>query len=107
MTSCSIQSAASWEWCAVQYLQNLELFIILKAGGMITIKIKGDGSMHKHLKDMGDIELFEEEVAGPALVGTVEYEHEGRHEFYGADIRTSHRMMRRICRNEHENNTRE
>ena len=69
---------------------------------MITTNIKGDGSMHKHLKDMGNIELFEEEVAGPALVGTVEYEQDGRHEFYGAVIPTTHRLFIRISINENE-----
>lgn len=58
--------------------------------------------MYKRLKDMGNIELFENEVVGPALVGTVEYEQDGRHEFYGAIIPTTHRLFIRIYINERE-----
>jgi|GEM_PF-1957396 len=58
--------------------------------------------MYKRLKDMGSIELFENEVVGPTLVGTVEYEQDGRHEFYGAIIPTTHRLFIRTYINERE-----
>ncbi len=62
--------------------------------------------MHKQLKDMNNVELFEDEVAGPALVGTLEYEQDDRHEFYGAIIPTTHRLLLRIHINEQEIETR-
>lgn len=71
-------------------------------GVIITTDIKGDGNMHKRLKNMEGVELFEDEVIGPELVGTVEYEQDGRYEFHGAIIPTTHRLFIRIYINENE-----
>lgn len=53
--------------------------------------------MHKRLKSLENVELFEDEVVGPELIGTIEYEHGGRHEFYGAVIPTTYRVFLRIA----------
>lgn len=71
-------------------------------GVVITTNIKGDESMHKRLKNMEGTVLFENEVVGPELVGTIEYEQDGRHEFYGAIIPTTHRLFIRIHTDDNE-----
>src|SRR5699024_10832414 len=58
--------------------------------------------MHKHFKEMGNIELHEEKESGPSLVVTFEYEQDVRHEFYGVVISTTHRLFIRISINENE-----
>lgn len=57
--------------------------------------------MYKKLKDMENAELFENEVVGPELIGTIEYEQGGRYEFEGAIIPTTHRLF---IRNIDQNN---
>lgn len=58
--------------------------------------------MHKRLKSLEGIELFEDEVVGPELVGTIEYEYDGRHEFKGAIIPTTYRLFLRIALSDDE-----
>ncbi|WP_411842398.1 hypothetical protein [Salinicoccus sp. HZC-1] len=52
--------------------------------------------MHKKLKNMEGVELFENEVVGPELIGTIEYVQGDRYEFYGAIIPTTHRLFIKI-----------
>lgn len=49
--------------------------------------------MHRKLKSLEDVELYKDEVIGPELVGTIEYEKDGEHSFYGAIIPTTHRLF--------------
>ncbi|GAB3059421.1 PH domain-containing protein [Salinicoccus sesuvii] len=49
--------------------------------------------MHSKLKSLGDVELRGNEVIGPELVGTIEYEKNGCHSFYGAIIPTTERIF--------------
>lgn len=49
--------------------------------------------MHSKLKSLGDVELRDSEVIGPELIGTIEYEKNGCHAFYGAIIPTTERIF--------------
>lgn len=63
--------------------------------------------MHKKLKDMGNVTLFEDEVVGPELIGTIEYEDGDSHEFYGAIIPTTHRLFIKIIDHNNEIKTKD
>ncbi|MFC3418635.1 PH domain-containing protein [Salinicoccus hispanicus] len=49
--------------------------------------------MHNKLKSLERIRLRDDEVIGPELVGTIEYEKNGFHSFYGAIIPTTERVF--------------
>ncbi|TVT27703.1 hypothetical protein FO441_08325 [Salinicoccus cyprini] len=54
--------------------------------------------MHRKLKSLDNVELRDDEVVGPEIVGTIEYEKDGFHSFYGAIITTTQRVFVNIRR---------
>ncbi|MHC0551968.1 PH domain-containing protein [Salinicoccus sp. CNSTN-B1] len=56
--------------------------------------------MHNRLKDLDDMALYEDEVVGPELIGTVEYEKDGHHSFHGGIIPTTHRLFIKLRQGE-------
>ncbi|MCD2137450.1 PH domain-containing protein [Salinicoccus halitifaciens] len=48
---------------------------------------------NKSLYDLSDIELAENEAIGPELIGTIEFENDGRYIFQGALILTTERLF--------------
>jgi hypothetical protein len=49
--------------------------------------------MHNKLVDLSDVALFEHEVIGPELVGTIEFDVSGQHMFEGALVVTTKRLF--------------